>query len=44
MSHETLKQSRKNYEEVISPDMGHGQMLLRHSDEMCGKIIETILN
>lgn len=44
MSHETLKQYLKNYEEVIFPDMGHGQMLLRHSDEMCGKIIETILN
>lgn len=37
-SHNALKKYLKNYEEVIWDGLGHGQMLLKHSRDLCDKI------
>ena len=42
-SHKILKQYLKNYKEEIFLDMGHGQMLLRHTEKMCKRICSAIL-
>jgi len=41
-SHRILKRYLRHYEEEIFPDMGHGQMLMRHPDEMCRRIRRAI--
>lgn len=37
-SHRILKKYLRNYEEEVFPDMGHGQMLLYHREEICTKL------
>ncbi len=41
-SHKDLKQYIKNYEEEIFPDMGHSNMIIKHSDVLIGKIRDII--
>lgn len=37
-SHKILKKYLIPYEEIIFPGMGHGQMLMRHSSEICTRL------
>ena len=41
-SHKELKQYLKNYEEEIMPGYGHGEFLMKHTDECRKKIRDTI--
>lgn len=41
-SHKELKKYLKNYHEEIMDGLGHGQFLLKHTDECCKKIHDTI--
>lgn len=41
-SHHMLKKHLKNYEEEIMDGYGHGEFLMKHSDECCKKIMETL--
>jgi len=41
-SHKELKRYLKNYEEEIMEGFGHGEFLMKHTDECCNKIYETL--
>ncbi len=41
-SHKELKRYLKNYKEEIMEGLGHGDFLLKHTDECCAKIAETV--
>lgn len=41
-SHRELKKYLKNYDDEIMEGLGHGDFLLKHTDECCRKIRETI--
>lgn len=41
-SHNILKKYLKNYEEEIMEGFGHGDFLMKHTDECCKKIVETL--
>ena len=41
-SHNELKRYLKNYHEEIIDGYGHGELLVKHSEECCEKIKETI--
>ncbi len=41
-SHNILKKYLKNYEEEIMEGFGHGEFLMKHTDECCKKIVETL--
>ncbi len=41
-SHKELKMYLKNYEEEIMDGYGHGEFLMKHTDECCKKIYETL--
>lgn len=41
-SHNILKKYLKNYEEEIMDGFGHGDFLMKHTDECCKKILRTL--
>lgn len=41
-SHNILKKYLKNYEEEIMDSYGHGEFLMKHTDECCKKIRDTL--
>ncbi len=41
-SHNILKKYLKNYEEEIMEGLGHGDFLMKHTEECCRKICETL--
>jgi len=41
-SHKELKIYLKNYEEEIMDGYGHGEFLMKHSNECCEKIVSTL--
>ena len=41
-SHKELKRYLKNYEEEIMDGLGHGEFLMKHTDESCKKIHKTL--
>ena len=41
-SHKELKRYLKNYEEEIMDGYGHGEFLMKHSNECCEKIVSTL--
>ena len=43
-SHNILKKYLKNYKEEIMEGLGHGQFLLKYTDECCKKIHQTLIN
>lgn len=44
LNHIRNKKYLKNYEEVITEGFGHGESLMKHSQEYCEKIHKTILS
>ena len=40
--HKELKRYLKNYEEEIMEGYGHGDFLMKHSNECCEKIVSTL--
>lgn len=43
-SHKELKKHLKNYKEEIMQGFGHGEFLMKHTEECCNKIYQTLGN